>query len=115
MTVPTERLEYVEDWLDEELRMYVYQKFNQLVDAEHIKEFMQPANGGRSEGWWTQQLDNYYHRAAVLGLDTPNGRQALGKFVATAICMLVATVDVYGELPKPGVPSGENLTELSPL
>jgi hypothetical protein len=34
------------------------------------------------------------------------------KYVATAIGMLATTVEVYGELPEPGVPSGENLDQL---
>lgn len=92
------------DWLDRE-RIYTLEKFGINADREHILAFHD--DGGAEDGWWTQQLDNYYHRAGVLGLDTPGGRQALAKFVATAAGMLAATVQEYGDLPSPGVPSGE--------
>lgn len=93
------------DWLDEE-RVYTLEKFGTDKDRFHVEEFVAREHPIDNE-WWTMQLDNYYHRAHVLGIDNPNGRQALAKFVATAVGMLAATVQVYGPLPEPGVPSGE--------
>lgn len=92
------------DWLDEE-RVYTIEKFGTDKDRFHVEEFKDAAVGRST--WWEMQLDNYYFRAKVLGLDTPGGRQALAKFVATAVGMLAATIQVYGPLPEPGVPSGE--------
>jgi hypothetical protein len=106
-----EFLDYVEGVLDDELTQYVYKKFDLTKDAERVREF-----GGRqvpfANSYWENQLGMYLYRAWTLGLDTPGGRQALMKYVATAIGMLATTVEVYGELPEPGVPSGENLDHL---
>lgn len=108
-------MHYVEDWLISEVP-YTQAKFGIDADDQHIKEFQEASMlGGPWETWWNQQLENYMHRAHVLGLDTPNGRQALAKFTATAMGMLMAAVRVYGPLPKPGVPSGENLEDLKEL
>lgn len=98
--------EYVRAWLADE-RGYTIKKFGLPQDDDHILEGL--------AGWWAQQFDNYLHRAWVLGLDTPGGRQALAKFVATAVGALEAAVRVYGPLPEPGVSSGNNLDALRPL
>ena len=65
---------------------------------------------GQSDDEWKRSLDQYYNRARVLGLDTPAGRQALAKYVATAVAMLENVITVHGHLPTPGVPSGENVS-----
>lgn len=102
--------EYVRQWLARE-REYTIAKFGLDLDNLHTREW-----DYRDEvDWWNQQFDNYYTRAGILGLDNPNGRQALAKFVATAVGMLEAAVRVHGPLPKPGVPSGENLDLLGEL
>lgn len=93
--------EYVRAWLAGE-RQYTIDKFGIELDNQHVSE-------SRTFEWWEQQFDNYLHRAGIFGLDTINGRQALAKFVATAVGMLEAAVRVYGPLPEPGVPSGYNL------
>jgi len=113
MAVPTKTLDYVEDWLDDELRNYVYEKFNEIQDREHVRHFSEAEVG--QDTWWDIQLHQYLDRAKLIELNNPNGRQALGKFVATAIGMLVAAVDEYGELPRAGVSSGNNLDDLVPL
>lgn len=92
--------DYVREWLARE-RGYTLDKFGIDLDNEHIGEGL--------DGWWQQQFDNYLHRADLLGLDTINGRQALAKFVATAVGCLEAAVRIYGPLPEPGVPSGYNV------
>lgn len=108
-----DKLEYVEEWLDSELRNYVFTKFDPKADAEHVYEFTNSEIG--TDTWFDIQLHQYLDRAKLIGLDTSNGRQALGKFVATAMGMLIAAVDKYGELPEPGVPSGGNLDKLLPF
>lgn len=97
--------EYVRQWLAIE-RGYTIEKFGVDLDNQHLREGF---------AWWEQQFLNYFHRAQVLGLDTPGGRQAAAKFVATAVGMLEAVVREFGPLPKPGVPSGENLDLLGEL
>lgn len=56
---------------------------------------------------WHDQISMYLHRADLLGLTSPLGRQAAAKAVATAHGMLESIVRVYGDLPPGGVPSGE--------
>lgn len=107
--------DYVRNWLKDE-RAYTLHKFGIEKDNLHIKvwNILETPNE-YDESWWSTQLDNYYFRAGILGLDTVNGRQALAKFVATAIGMLEACVREFGYLPEPGVPSGENLDNLRTL
>lgn len=97
MSDPTR--DYIEQWLKDE-RDYTINKFGLEVDDTRDKQ------------WWDQQFSNYFHRAYLLGLDTPNGRQAAAKFVATALGFLESVVRVHGELPEPGVPSGYNLDNM---
>lgn len=49
----------------------------------------------------------YIMRAKLQGLDTPNGRQALGKAIVTLTHFLETAVEYHGSMPEPGVPSGE--------
>lgn len=97
--------EHVISWLRGE-RYYTLEKFGSSQDKQHVRDF-EDKEKDNEIAWWTQQLRNYFYRAWVLGLDTPVGRQALAKFVSTGAGMLAAAVQEYGELPKPGVPSGE--------
>jgi hypothetical protein len=87
-------------WLVAE-RRYQTKKFGTELDDQHT------ADGLGLDGWWWQQLTNYYHRASVLGLETPVGRQAIAKFTATACGLLESVIRLHGHLPAPGVPSGE--------
>lgn len=107
--------EYVLGWLRDE-RAYQIEKFGLEQDDQHTQEWavLQTANEF-SESWWEKQFENYLGRASVIGLDTPNGRQALAKFVATAVGMLEAAIRLYGPLPEPGVPSGQNPNNLRPI
>lgn len=87
-------------WLVAE-RRYQLDKFGVELDDEHTRQ------GLHQDGWWWRQLTNYFGRAHVLNLANPSGRQALAKFTATACGLLESAIRVYGELPEPGVPSGE--------
>lgn len=64
--------------------------------------------GLRPGTWWRDFIDQYIHRAAILGVNTPLGQQALMKALVTlhAACtaMVVATDGVL--LPPAGLPSG---------
>ena len=92
--------ERVRLWLADEWP-YQSSKFAAGADARATQSF------GTDDDEWRHRLDMYYHRAKVQGLDLPNGRQALAKFVATAVAMLDSVIEEHGELPEPGVPSGE--------
>jgi len=50
---------------------------------------------------------NYLKRASMFGLDTPQGRQALGKAAATLIDYMAHAIEIHGPMPKPGFSSGE--------
>jgi hypothetical protein len=89
-------------WLRSE-RFYQIAKFGIAQDDTHTRQ------GIDYDGWWWRQLTNYYHRALILGINSPQGRQALAKFIATGCGLLESVVRVHGALPAPGVPSGENI------
>ena len=72
-------------------------------DDEHTLE------GLEAEGWWSNQLEHYLERARTLGIETPEGRQALAKFVATSIALLESSVRLYGWLPRAGVRIGDSV------
>ena len=64
---------------------------------------------------WENQIGDRIHRAKLLGIDSPLGRQAFAKIASTAMMALESVVRTYGELPEPGVTSGENLDNPRPL
>jgi hypothetical protein len=56
---------------------------------------------------YKQWVEQYLHRALLLGLENPLGRQALAKALRTALAFTESVVRRYGDIPAPGVPSGE--------
>lgn len=56
---------------------------------------------------YEQWVGNYLHRAIVLGVENPLGRQALAKALRTLQAITESVVRKHGELPMAGVPSGE--------
>lgn len=68
-----------------------------LIQAMADKDFMR----------WLDFLNNYIRRAELFGLDTLQGRQALGKAAVTALHTLETAVMVHGPMPEPGVASGD--------
>jgi hypothetical protein len=84
-------------WLRGE-RALQLNEFGPDRDDAHTLEGLGP------DGWWARQLTKYMERARELGLETEPGRQALAKFVATAIALLESSVRLYGWLPAPGIP-----------
>lgn len=59
------------------------------------------------DGEWDVFIGNYLRRAQLLGLDSLPGRQAMGKTIVTLIDCLRTAVEMYGPMPRAGVPSGE--------
>jgi hypothetical protein len=92
------------EWLRDEWRLYADVKFDDQRskhDAHMADTALEP------DGWWRNQVLQYVHRAQVLGVDTEAGRQAAVKGLAAYHGMCESMVRVYGNPPKPGVPSGE--------
>lgn len=52
-------------------------------------------------------IGNYLKRAQLMGVENANGRQALGKCIVTMMAALEHAIVHFGEMPEPGVPSGE--------
>lgn len=85
---------HVENWLKTE-RPYAEGKWpTEETDKLSPEEY---------ETWVSQ----YIHRAVVLGVENPLGRQALGKALRTLQAIVESVVRQHGELPMGGYPSGE--------
>jgi hypothetical protein len=83
-------------------------------DSGQFQRVMTSEGVGPGTLWW-DQIVGKLQRAHVLGLETPNGRQALAKCGAAVLALLEASVREYGLLPTPGVASGEYLGRLMPI
>lgn len=92
---------------------WVSQERNLYADADKFKE----GNPGRdmireylAEGFGDDAysfLLNYLGRARLFGIDTPQGRQAMGKSLVTLTHFLETVVELHGPMPEPGHSSGE--------
>lgn len=92
----------VNEWLDAEWNDYASVKWSEPgADAAHLACVMRLGPTMR-EDW----AGNYIKRAVMFGLDTSQGRQALGKAIVTLTHVLETAVEQYGPMPRPGVPSG---------
>lgn len=87
-------------WLLVERRDYQPKKFDYQDDVDKLSE------GVGQGSFWDRALTNYLHRAGLMGLDTPAGLQAIGKFAATAVALFEAACVAYGPPPPAGLPSG---------
>lgn len=80
------------------------------VKIEHMLyeggKFEDTADDALTAEEWEELVTKYLHRAKVLGLDNPLGRQAVGKAATTAVAYLETCFRVYGSVPVPGFPSG---------
>lgn len=99
---PTTRGELLA-WIAAERALYADIKFSDenrafLVDAMR-QEKLGPI--------WMGFIGNYLKRAELFGLDTLQGRQALGKTIVTLLHCLETAIDEFGPMPTPGVSSGE--------
>lgn len=92
----------VDHWLSQERFLYADEKWAEAeAAAAHLASV-------RCEGptTWHDWAGNYLLRAAMFSLDSPQGRQALGKAIVTLTHVLETAIEEYGPMPKPGVPSG---------
>jgi hypothetical protein len=87
-------------------------------DVVHVRRWIAGERVYAEEKWTPTKVEDigpeqadwvamYIHRAHVLGLDTPLGRQNLAKALMTLTSFVEAAVRLHGPLPHPGVPSGE--------
>lgn len=90
-------------WFDKE-SIYQDKKWD---DTRHEHDRLIAEQGLSIGGRWDHDLNMYIHRSMVLGLDKPNGRQALAKAAMVLIAAVESAVRVYGPLPEPGHTSGE--------
>lgn len=88
-------------WLRRE-HSYTIAKYDFRDDDDHTR------NAHRDEYWW-RQLDWYYGLSCNEGLETPQGRQCLGKFVSTGLSFLTSRWRVFGPVGTPTRPSVETL------
>lgn len=95
-------------WVREEWEKYGNAKLNDRgIWSEDLNDQMLREGGLRQDGYWFNQVWQYWARAEVLGLDTPAGRQQAFKAITTMIDCGSAIIRVYGNPPLPGYPSGE--------
>lgn len=90
-------------WLAQEKREYAEPKWSWPDAAKAHRDCVI----GEGPTTWNDWAGNYIKRAVMFGLDSLQGRQALGKTIVTLIHVLETAVEEYGPMPAPGVPSGE--------
>lgn len=96
---------YIVQWLIDE-NVYERGKTSTEVDDKRTTDEF---------GDWHALIGDYLHRAQILGFANPGGRQAVAKAATVMLGCLESVVRVYGELPEPGVSSGNNLDHLRSL
>lgn len=101
--------EHVHAWIDYERRTYADLKY---AEGKPIEEALKKdaEQNPRMEADGYQDIDlfisNYLSRVKIFGLDTPSGRQAMGKLIVTLTDHLERAVEIHGPMPMPGVSSG---------
>ena len=78
-------------WLASEKRDYAAAKWSWPDAAKAHRDCVV----GSGPTTWHDWAGNYIKRAAMFGLDTPQGRQALGKTVITLIHVLETAVEFW--------------------
>lgn len=95
----------VAQWIAEERAGHADVKYGSGTAANDLIE-KQVLEGGLDDNA-LNFIGNYLKRAQLAGVDTPLGRQALGKAAVTCIAYLERSVFHFGPMPEPGHPSGE--------
>lgn len=91
------------NWLATELD-YADQKREETIGRDHDDADMKALG---LDGIFAQDIRQYLHRAIVLGVENPNGRQALGKMVAVGVAAMESAVRCFGDMPEAGRASGD--------
>lgn len=82
------------DWIEAEHASYENKKFARALDDQ------------KRAVDWERRVGMYLHRAKMLGLDNPLGRQAVGKAATTAVAYLESMFRRFESVPSPGFTSG---------
>lgn len=91
------------NWIKAERENYADQKWSG-ENRERLVKAMEDEGFGDI---WRDFILNYLKRAELFGLDTLQGRQAMGKAIVTMLHCLETAIEIYGTMPQPGFPSGE--------
>lgn len=91
-------------WLEEE--SLAYAQGSKYAEASANRAMIAGYVETNNEDLWGFPL-NYLKRAQMFGLDTEQGRQALGKAASTLIDYMTHAIEIHGPMPQPGFPSGE--------
>lgn len=97
--------EHVQTWIHAERLIYANHKW--LYNEENRKTIKAQMADHGIEIEWMNFITNYLKRAELFGVDTLQGRQALGKAAVTILHCLETAVELFGAMPRPGYPSGE--------
>lgn len=97
--------EEVNEWIRIERAGHADVKYDSTLRDEGLVNMQE--QGLEMGGYWDDFIKQYLHRASLFGLETPQGRQALGKAIVTAHACLETAIEAFGPMPTPGVPSGE--------
>jgi hypothetical protein len=89
------------DWIEAEHSAYEDDKFDQEIDDDKTAEE------------WNERIEMYLHRAKILGLDNPLGRQAVAKAATTCVAYLESVFRVHDSVPSPGFTSGEHKGDMT--
>lgn len=92
----------VAQWLRLERSLYSDPKWHEGDNEANAIGHMET-----NQEWWFNYVDRYLNQANLQGLDTIQGRQAAAKGLVTLTALVETAVLVHGDLPKPGVTSGE--------
>lgn len=92
------------DWIIQERLVYADRKYGRGAKQVTLMREMEEVGLG---SMWMTFITNYLRRAELLQIQTPGGRQALGKLIVTLMDCLEMAIDVHGSMPDPGYPSGE--------
>lgn len=98
-------------WISLERIQYADTKYKDGEDNRAKLIEAMKTEGFSEDGVWMGFLGNYIRRAQLFGVDTLQGRQALGKAITTAMHCLETAVMVHGDMPLPGVSSSDGAQE----
>lgn len=94
------------EWLEIERDRYADEKYTVDLRMEGLVALNEDPNLD-DQHYWMQFLYRYLQQAKLQGMNSPQGRQAFAKFIVTAHACLEAAIADFGNLPDPGVSSGE--------
>ena len=97
---------YLQDWIVRERAHHADVKYEEGNDNRERLRAAMETEGFAKGGDWELFIFNYLSRAQVLGLDTEQGRQQMGKAITTLLHCLETAIEVHGPMPAPGQTSG---------